>query len=117
MAYNAMFVRWNRPVPGREPAAIETFQGFMGYLKSQQDSGAIEGFEPVLLAAHGGDLNGFVVVRGSESQLEKLRAEENFTEWVTRAVINVDRFGVIAGWRGNELTAQMQRYGRIASGG
>lgn len=117
MAYNAMFIGWNRPFPGREPGAIETFQGFMSYLRSQQEGRAIESFEPVLLAAHGGDLNGCVLIRGSEAQLDKLRAAEKFTEWVTRGVFNVQGFGVVSGWRGDELSGQMQLYAKIAKGG
>ncbi|HSR30912.1 MAG TPA: hypothetical protein VLY63_10130, partial [Anaerolineae bacterium] len=73
MSYNVVFVGWDRAVPGRETASLELFQEFHVYLGGLQGQGTIDSFETVLLAAHGGDLNGFVLIRGEQGKLDAMQ--------------------------------------------
>jgi hypothetical protein len=109
-ATSVIFVGWNKPNPGLEAEALESFSEFLGYLGEQQGKGGIESFEPVLLSAHGGDMNGFVLVRGDRSRLDELRRSERFLEQITRANILVGGFGVVDGWVGEGLQSQMARF-------
>src|SRR5438105_15631953 len=94
-AEHGLFLGWNRPARGREAAAVELFGSVIGYLGKQQKAGSVESFEPVFLAAHGGDLNGFIVVRGDHAKLAAMRATDEFQELIARVNMNVDGFGVI----------------------
>ena len=78
MADVAVFIGWGQPVPGRERQALRVFAEVMEYLGRLQQGGEIESFEPVALDPHGGDLEGFVVIRGAREQLSMLRAAEDF---------------------------------------
>ena len=100
MSNHCIFIGWNRPVIGREMAAVEMFNMFVGYLTKEQKSGNIDSFEPVMLSVHGGDLNGFMLVRGSQQKLDGLRASDTFLEMVTKCHYNVQGFGVINGFIG-----------------
>jgi len=112
MPNHALFVGWNRPVAGRETVAVELFNSFISYLGKQQQAGNVESFEPVFLHAHGGDLNGFVVVRGDRNKLNQLIASEEWYDLLTRITVNVDGMGVIPAFIGQDITAQMTRYQR-----
>ncbi len=106
----ALFVGWKLPFVGREADAVELFGSFVGFLGKQQAAGAIESFEPCLLAPHGGDLGGFILVRGERGKLATLRASDDFEELVSKCVVNVDGFGVVEGYVGDSVGTQMQRY-------
>lgn len=110
---NVLMIGWNRPVVGREKNAVEIFNSLLNYLNKQKDRGVVESVDPVLLVAHGGDLNGFVMVRGDKEKLHKLRWDEDFQNIVTEAIYNVDQFGVVDGWTGSGVTTQMQKYQRV----
>jgi len=62
MANQALFLGWNRPARGREEQAMKLWGKTMEYYGKLQAEGRIESFEPVLLTAHGGDLNGFFLI-------------------------------------------------------
>jgi len=113
MSSNALFIGWNRAVPGREKASLEHFAEFISYLGGLKSAGKIEGFDPVMLNAHGGDMNGFVVVRGQPAKLGELQTSDEFETHVTRAVINMQGMGVIGAAVGDEIPsrmAKMQKY-------
>ncbi|WP_280152203.1 hypothetical protein [Piscinibacter sp. XHJ-5] len=105
MSSNCIFFGWNRSLPGRERMSAEHFQAFGEYLAAQQRNGAIQSFEAVFLDPHGGDLNGFFLIKGESAKLDQLIASD---EWVThqiRAMVHLDRGGGVRGASG-ELIAQ-----------
>ena len=108
MSKNLIFVGWTRPIVGREKTAGEHFQEFMGYVIQLQQEGIIDSFEPVLLTAHGGDLNGFILLRGEISKLQELKRTEAWTTHVTRAGMSTEGFGVINGVTGEGVSEQME---------
>jgi hypothetical protein len=112
MATNVVFVGWDRPIPGREGKAVELFQEYMQYLGGLQQAGTIQSFEAVLLGVHGGDLNGFVLIRGDPAKLDALLSSEQWETYITRGGLVLDRFGSIRGAAGNLLTEQMQLYAK-----
>jgi hypothetical protein len=110
MADHVLFVGWNRAVAGREARAVELFNMFNAFLHRQETQGHIESFEPVLLAVHGGDLNGFVLIRGDKLKLAQLRASNEFIDMITQCAMNIEGFGVIDGFTGEGVRVQMGRF-------
>jgi hypothetical protein len=110
MADAALFVGWNRPVPGREKEAGALWEETMAYYKKLQDGGRIESFEPVILAAHGGDLNGFFLLRGEASKVDELHADDEFVTWLVKAGLILDGFGVIRAYIGEGLDGIMTKW-------
>ena len=112
MANYGLFVGWNRPCSGRETVAVELFNSFISFLGKQQQAGVVESFEPVFLHAHGGDMNGFVLVRGDRAKLTQLTTTEEWYDILTRISINAEGVGAIPAFLGQEVTTQMTRYQR-----
>ena len=115
MADAAIFIGWGRPIDGREKAALQVFGESMAYYGSLQAKGTIESFEPVILSPHGGDLAGFVLIRGDAGKLAALKATEEFQRQNTRAGFIVNNLGVIDASIGASLAAGMAQYQKEAA--
>jgi len=111
----AIFVGWGPVVRGREAKALAVFNEAMGYYTRLQQESAIESFEPVVLSAHGGDLAGFVLLRGERTKLDALKATEEFGRITVRANLIVDNLGVVDAAIGEGLTTGLATFaGQIA---
>jgi hypothetical protein len=111
MSNQVIFFGWNRAVPGREKLALDHFQEFLGYLAGLQGSGAIDSYETVLLGAHGGDLNGFFLIRGNGEQITALRSSDEWLMHNVRAGHHLEGAGTIGGVTGDGVMAWMELYG------
>ncbi len=78
MATGALFIGWGPTVHGREQQALPVFNETVRYFAGLQQQGEIAGFEPVALEPHGGDLSGFLLVRGDREALARLRTGGEF---------------------------------------
>jgi hypothetical protein len=87
MAGEALFLGWGPVIRGREQKSLQVFQETVEYYGKLQQEGKIESFEPVLVAPHGGDLGGFVLLRGERGRLDEVRSSEEFERLVTRAAM------------------------------
>jgi hypothetical protein len=103
MAEAGLFIGWGEPVTGREAKGLEVFAEALAYYGKADDDGRIESHETVLLGPHGGDLAGFILVRGSEAQIAALRAEDEFERITTRAALVVQKVGVVDAALGDGL--------------
>jgi hypothetical protein len=110
MAGEALFLGWGPVVRGREQKALQVFQETIEYYGRLQQEGRIDSFEPVLIAPHGGDLAGFVLLRGDRAKLDEVRSSEEFERAVTRAATIVDNVGVINAFTGEALGQAMGRF-------
>jgi hypothetical protein len=110
MSDNVIFFGWNRSIPGREQMSGTEFQSFTAYLVGLQQEGAIASFEVVLLSPHGGDLNGFFLIRGGADQLDALQASEAWMGYLTRAGLHLEGAGEIRGVTGNMVVEWMSRW-------
>ena len=116
MADRVLFIGWNRPVVGREQQAMELFQKVVEFYGKLQADGRIESFEPVILAAHGGDLNGFFLLKGEAGKLAELREDDAFVQIVIEAGYCLDGFGVVPGYIGEGLTDVISRWSKVLGG-
>lgn len=108
MADAAILIGWNEPRAGREAMAAGLFAEATQYYASLVANGTIESFEPVLLSRHGGDFNGFILLRGERARLDALRSSQEFITLVVRAEICLDGFGVIDAYVGAGVQRIMQ---------
>jgi len=116
-ADNGILIGWNRVVPGKETQALALFGEAMGFWSQQQQAGAIEGFEPVFLSPHGGDLNGFFLIRGDAAKLTQLMASDEYLTIEQKASYLLDGHGVIGASFGEGITRRMAIYQKVTSGG
>ena len=105
----ALFIGWGQVVRGREKRAVQVFNESVEYWSGLQGE-KIEDFEVVLLTPHGGDLQGFALLRGSEDQIRALRMDEEFQRRVTRADMIVESQGVVDAAIGDGIARAMGQY-------
>jgi hypothetical protein len=107
MANDVLFIGWGPVVRGRERQAIDVFQeSVQSWMQYQQD-GRIESFEPILLEPHGGELAGFVLIRGERHKLDELRLDDEFRRNLARANTVVEDLGVVCGYGEDALARQL----------
>jgi hypothetical protein len=107
MGSGVILFGWNRSIPGREKVSAAHFDEFVSYLGGLQQNGTIQSFDVIFLDAHGGDLNGFFLIRGEAAKLGTLIST---TEWIThntRASLHLEGLGVIRGVTGEEIAKRM----------
>ena len=116
MADRVLFIGWNRAVVGREQQAMQLFQKTAEFYGKLQAEGRIESFEPVLLSAHGGDLNGFWLLKGEAEKLGEVRRDETFRDITIEAGYCLEGVGVIPGFIGEGLTDAFSRWSKLLGG-
>ena len=110
MADAALFIGWGQVVRGREKRAVQVFNESVEYWGGLQGDGKIEDFEVALLTPHGGDLQGFALLRGSEEQISALRTDEEFQRRVVRADQIIESQGVVDAVVGEGIARAMAQY-------
>jgi hypothetical protein len=115
MATGALVIGWGPAVRGRELKALQVFNEAIQFYTRLQQQGTIESFEPVALEPHGGDLAGFLLIRGDREKLNAIRTSEEFLRLNNRAALIVDNFGVITAFIGEELQRQFADFGTQAA--
>jgi hypothetical protein len=95
MAEAGLFIGWGQVVRNREQRALQVFSESMEYYAGLERDGNIESWEVVLLEPHGGDLAGFVLLRGTTDQINTVRSDEEFERRTTRADLIVEGLGTV----------------------
>lgn len=114
MARGVLFIGWGPSVRGRERQSLQVFQQAMAFIERMQQSGRIDSFEPVALEPHGGELEGFVLIKGDADKLAQLRIDQEFVSLNTRAQLVVENFGVVGGVYGAEMQALFADFEKAA---
>lgn len=115
MANQALFLGWDRAVRGREKQAMTLWGKALEYYGKLQAEARIESFEPVILSAHGGDLNGFFLIRGEGKKLDEIRREEDFINLLIEGGYCLDGFGAITGFIGEGLEAVFNKWSKLVT--
>lgn len=115
MGDTALFVGWGGTHPGREHFAQKTFAEFVEILEELKAEGEIERFETVLLAPHGGELDGFTLVYGEPEKLAALPMREDLHRLRSRAMLDHARFSVILATVGEGVTRELSLTREIVS--
>src|SRR5215472_9633574 len=98
-----LMLGWNRTIPGLEAESNSKFPEFGGYLAKLQASGQIESFEPVFTSPHGGDLNGFFLIRADQAKLNALEQSDQWKDWIAWGSYHLMGFGVVHCMFGAEI--------------
>jgi hypothetical protein len=110
MASAGLFIGWGAPIAGREATGLEVFGEALAYYARLEGEGRIESSEVVLLEPHGGDLEGFILVRGSADQMNAVRADDEFRTINAQAGLVVQRLGTVDAVLGDSIETEMGRY-------
>lgn len=113
MRSNLVLVGWNNAVAGREHDSAQHFDDFTAYLGGLQRRGTIQSFEIVLLDAHGGDLNGFILVKGQPARLDALLSTHDWIVHTTRASLHLSGFGVVRGVAGDGVPERISLWKKL----
>ncbi len=108
MANYGLFIGFGYPARGRERQAAAAFQEALQYYGGLQQRGELESFEAGFLEPHGGDLGGFILLRGEIAKLNRIRYEDpEFQRLVVKSQLNVENIGVIAVQLGDQINQAM----------
>ena len=110
MPDSGLFIGWGQVVRGREGQAVDSFNETVGFLGQLQGDGRIEDFELCFLEPHGGDLAGFMLLRGSAEQIDAVRRDEEFERHMQRADLVVEKLGLVSAALGERIARQMALY-------
>jgi len=109
MATALLFIGWNHPHIGREEEAYRFLMGEgTSYLKGIQGK-FFERSELFALTAHGGDLNGGIILFGERAKLDELRRTDEFEAFSMKMGSLFDRFGVVPGLNDKGMEGVMAR--------
>ena len=73
MTDTALFIGWGGVYPGREHHAFKLFDETKELFAELKRQGEIVEFEPVLLFPHGGELDGYFLVKGEPAKLAAIQ--------------------------------------------
>ena len=104
-----LFIGFGAPVRGRERGGGASSTRRRGYYSRLQEEGVIESFEPAFLELHGGDLGGFILIRGEvEARIAPCQRRVHVT--TIRVIPIVDKFGVVGADLAGRLERNMEFY-------
>jgi hypothetical protein len=112
MTSGTLFVGFGSIIPGREKMASQVLGEAMHYLEGLRAEGAIASFDVVLLEPHGGELDGFVLVKGDKATLAQLRVSEAFVNVIVGVQLVHTRVGVVGAYSGSDLPFILGLWGR-----
>lgn len=95
MTDTALFIGWGPTYPGREHHARKLFEETLEIFQAQVRAGEIESFEPVLLGPHGGELEGFILVKGDLDKLTALQKRKDVERLRIKAQALGPHFGIV----------------------
>ena len=110
MADSVLFLGWGNPVRGREQKATAVFGEAVEMWTKLESDGLIESWEAVFLDLHGGDLDGFFLIRGDRAQLAQVRDSEHMDRLLQRVGLVVEGIGLVGGATGERVQANMASY-------
>ena len=113
MADSGMMIGWDRVTPGDNIAAVALWSEMLVYFKRMHAEGLVEKFEPVLLGAYGGNLNGFILIRGEQKHLDKIRNSDGFLALVVKANKTLTGFRVLRAHYGEEVHKILRIYATL----
>ncbi len=111
MANAILFIGWNRPHTGLDE--VKTYGWLMNEaipsLKKHEGK-YFERMEPFALTAHGGDMNGGIMLFGERAKLDELRRTDEFETFSMQMSRHFANLGVVPGvsWEGLQHVMKRQ---------
>nr|WP_194945690.1 hypothetical protein [Mycolicibacterium malmesburyense]CRL66543.1 hypothetical protein CPGR_00008 [Mycolicibacterium malmesburyense] len=99
MAEAGIWIAWGIPTRGREVQALEFFrESLEGYGARLLRDGLIERYDVAILSPQSIELGGFVLIQGSKEQIDALRRDADFQQFVNQVQLVADRVGMVDAW-------------------
>ena len=99
MAEAGLWVAWGLPTSGRETQALDLLkETTTDYFKRLVQDGRIERFDTAILKPQTIELGGFILIQGTQPQIDTLRRDEDFQVWVNQVQLVADRVGMVDAW-------------------
>ncbi len=105
-----VFIGWGPALAGRERKAVELFLEAMRYFVGLVAQGRVISVEPVFLDPHGGDLEGFIFIRGEQEELSGLRTDPEVQRLMVKAGLVLQNLRIVGAVTGNGLNRYMRSY-------
>lgn len=109
MADAALFIGFGEVVRGREKRALRIYDDAMEYWNGLKREGQIAGFDVTLLGPHA-RLSGFILVRGTDEQLDAVRHSKEFRRQMARTRLVVDHLVVAEAFAGERIGEWLREY-------
>ena len=110
MAEAGFWVAWGLPTQGRERQALDLLNETRGYLERIAHDRQIERFDIAILKPQTTELGGFILIQGTQEQIDALRHDEDFQVWVNRVQLVAGRVGIVDAWVGDGITEATDLY-------
>ena len=110
----ALFIGWGEVIPGYREKALKVLNEALQYWGGFVKKGQVDGFEPLFLDFHGGDLSGFILVRGDRDKLSQLKTTPDFERLHLRSS-SLSNLGVVDAFFGDEQQHRTAEYERVKS--
>jgi hypothetical protein len=109
---SALMVEWGMPKDGRETKALEEFMNHVSWWTQLKTTGKIADFRTYGPVTGGFERAGFVILEGTDKQIEELRSSEEFRTNLNRVTLIGNNIGVTLLETGDAMATRMQRYGK-----
>ncbi len=110
MAEAGFWVAWGLPTHGRERQALDLLNETGATSTRLAQGGRIERFDIAILKPQTTELGGFILIQGTQEQIDSLRRDDDFQVWVNRVQLVADRVGMVDAWVGEGLTEATNLY-------
>ena len=115
MADTLLFIGWGEPARGREEWGLEVFNEVVGMYGRMQQEGRIESFDVGILSPTGGDLDGYILVKGSAEQIAAVQTDPDYERTLAEATLCVQGLRIIPGACNEGIAHQMDVYREAVS--
>jgi hypothetical protein len=109
MNHAVLFIGWNRPHVGMEDRAYGFVMTEGTQTLEKWQGKYFERMEGIALTAHGGDMNGAILLFGERAKLDELRRTDEFEAFSMKMGSMFDRYGVVPGLNLDGIKAVMER--------
>jgi hypothetical protein len=110
---SALMVEWGMPIEGRETKALEEFMTHHNWWSQLKSSGKIADFRTYgPLTGHFNERAGFVILEGTEKQIQELHSSEDFRVRINHVMMIGHNIQVTLLETGDAMMTRMQRYGK-----
>jgi hypothetical protein len=111
MADAGLWIAWGIPARGREVHALGLLkQSLAGYVEQLRRDGLIERFDTAILRPQSMELGGFMLIQGSQEQIDALRRDAEFQAWVNQIQLVADSVGMVDAWVNDGLGEALDLY-------
>jgi hypothetical protein len=111
MAEAGFWVAWGIPARGRERQALDLLKHTTTeYLERLVQEGGIERFDTAILKPQSTELGGFILIQGTQEQIDSLRSDHDFGRWVTQVQLVADKVGIVDAWVNEGLVDAIDLY-------